>query len=405
MPSLLQINSGANIGSTGRIAEQIGQYAISKGWKSYLVYGRKINSSVSHTIKVGNNLDFITHVFQSRIFDRHGLGSARATKSLINKIQKIKPDIIHLHNIHGYYINYQILFNYLEKSEIPIVWTLHDCWPLTGHCSHFSNINCLKWKTECNHCPKKKNYPTSLFLDHSRKNYNLKKKLFNSLNNITVAPVSNWLGHIVQESFLSKYPIKVINNGIDLNVFYPISDNTEIRKKYGITEKFILMGVATAWNSGKGWDDYLKLRKKLSNEYALILVGLTKKQLHLLPSGITGIERTENVKELVALYSMADIVLNLSYQETFGLTTVEGFACGTPGVVYNCTASPELITPETGIIIESGNIDQLIQSIEKIKSDGKNYYAQSCRKRAEQFYNKQDRYQEYIKLYEKILSK
>ncbi|MDO9155202.1 MAG: glycosyltransferase [Paludibacter sp.] len=403
MPTLFQINSGVNIGSTGRIVEQIGQYAKSNGWVSYVAYGRKNNNSKSNTIKIGNFIDFLIHILYSRIFDRHGLGSVKATKKLIKKILIINPDIIHLHNIHGYYINYQVLFEFLSGSDIPVVWTLHDCWSMTGHCSHFSNINCVKWKTSCHHCPKMKNYPTSLFIDRSFKNFKFKKELFNSVFRITIVTVSNWLDSLVKESYLSKIPLRVINNGIDLDVFYPLSDCADIKNKYGINQKFILLGVATAWSVGKGLNDYYKLREVLSNDYALVLVGLSKKQIKALHLNILGIERTENLTELSALYSASDIVLNLSYQETFGLTTVEGFACGTPGIVFNCTASPELITPETGKIVEPGNIGQLKQAIEEIRLNGKDFYSINCRKRAEDFYNKDNRYEEYIQLYDELI--
>jgi glycosyltransferase involved in cell wall biosynthesis len=405
MPTLLQINSVVNIASTGRIVEQLGHHALSKGWDSYIAYGRTSNASESKTIKIGNEAEVALHGIQSRLFDSHGLGSARATKSFIAKIREINPDIIHLHNIHGYYINYPILFNYLSKSNIPVVWTLHDCWAFTGHCSHFSDINCVKWKSECNHCPKIKNYPASFFIDHSRKNYKRKSHLFTSLNKMTIVPVSKWLGGIVQESYLSEYPIQIINNGIDINEFYPLPESSEVRTKYRITEKFMLLGVATAWNSGKGLNDYFKLRQVLSDDYTIVLVGLTKKQKELLPPGIIGIERTNDVKELAALYSAADIILNLSYQETFGMTTVEGFSCGTPGIVYNSTASPELITPQTGLIVEPGNIKQLVDAIKTITNNGRKYYSANCRKRAEIYYNKDDRYDEYIQLYGKLLSK
>jgi glycosyltransferase involved in cell wall biosynthesis len=404
MPLLFQINSDVNTGSTGRIAEQIGQYALSKGWESYIAYGRTSNESASKTIKIGNELDVFLHGIQSRIFDNHGLGSVLATKTLITRINKINPDIIHLHNIHGYYINIPLLFEYLSKKGLPVVWTLHDCWAITGHCSYFSDIDCIKWKTECNHCPKKKNYPSSWFIDRSYKNFSLKRQLFTSLNNITIVAVSKWLEGIVQESYLAKYPINVIHNGIDTNAFYPLSNCSEIKRKYGIVKDFMLMGVATAWGSRKGLDDYIRLSRILSDEHAIVLVGLSKKQKELIPSTIIGIDRTESIKELAELYSAADIILNLSNQETFGMTTVEGFSCGTPSIAYNCTANPELITPETGIIVEPGNIEQLVKAIETIKSNKKEYYSANCRKLAEMFYDKENKYNEYLQLYEKVLN-
>lgn len=405
MPTLLQINTVVNTGSTGRIVEQLGQYILSKGWISYIAYGRKSNESTSQTVKIGSELDIASHGIKSRLLDKHGLGSVKATQRFLHRISKINPDIIHLHNLHGYYLNYKLLFDYLVKTNIPVVWTLHDCWPITGHCTHFSDINCVKWKIECHHCPKKKNYPASLILDRSQNNYRLKKSLFTSLTNETIVPVSKWLGGRVKESFLAKYPMHVINNGIDLAAFCPLSDGLKFKKKHKIAEKFMLLGLATAWSASKGLDDYFKLNRALSDDYSIVLVGISKKQKELLPPNIIGIDRIESLKELAGLYSTADIILNLSYQETFGMTIVEGFACGTPGIVYNCTASPEIITDETGIIVEPGQTEQLVNAIETIKSKGKDYYSTNCRKQAEKKYNKQDRCSDYTQLYDELLKR
>jgi glycosyltransferase involved in cell wall biosynthesis len=403
MPSVLQINPSVNTGSTGRIVEQLGQFIAKQGWGSIVAYGRNCFSESLRSVKIGSRASVNLHVLWSRISDRHGLGSLRATRTFIQDIRRLNPDIIHLHNIHGYYLNYPVLFKFLAESNIQIVWTLHDCWPLTGHCTYFSDINCIKWKTECHHCPKTKNYPASIFLDRSNENYFLKKRHFTSLKKLTIIPVSNWLGGIVRDSYLSKYPMRIINNGIDLNSFYPGSDSYDLRSKYRINDKFMMLGVASTWDQRKGWDDYMALSKILSDEYAIVMVGLSRKQMKSLPANIIGIERTENLKELASLYSVANIVLNLSYQETFGMTTVEGLACGTPVIVYNCTASPDLISRETGLAVEPGSIRQLTEAIGVIKKNGKTYYSESCRKRAETFFNKDEKYKEYLELYEQLL--
>ena len=399
---LLQINSVVNTGSTGRIAEEIGQTAIATGWKSYIAYGRNDRPSQSELIKIGNDWDIKMHGFQTRLFDRHGLGSRSATKELVGKIKEISPDIIHLHNIHGYYINIEILFNYLQNSNIPVVWTFHDCWPITGHCAHFTFVGCEKWKTHCNNCPQQKNYPSSWIVDRSEKNFQLKKELFTSLPNLTLVPVSNWLSEILKESYLQHYPLNVIHNGINTEVFKPSSDKV-FRIKYSLENKFILLGVATSWGSKKGLYDFIELSKHLNSDYQIVLVGLSRKQIEQLPVNILGIERTESVEELSNLYSEADIVLNLSYEETFGLTTVEGFACGTPGIVYNATASPELIDQSTGLVVEPGDINGLMEAIIQIKQNGKQSYSEACVNRAHRLYKKEDRYQEYIDLYESLL--
>ena len=400
--SLLQINSVVNCGSTGRITEEIGQTAIAANWKSYIAYGRNDRTSKSELIKIGSDWDIKMHGIQTRLFDRHGLASKKATKRLVQKIENIKPDIIHLHNIHGYYLNIEILFCFLKQANIPVVWTLHDCWPITGHCSHFSFIGCEKWKTQCYNCPQKKSYPASYLLDRSKKNYHLKKELFTSLPNLTLVPVSNWLSDLLKESFLKDFPVKVIHNGINTDVFKPSHDSF-FRKKYQLGNKTILLGVANVWSQRKGLNDFIELSKRLNSDYQIILVGLTKKQIKILPHNIMGIVRTESIKDLVHFYSNADIVLNISYEETFGMTTIEGFACGTPGIVYNSTASPELIDNSTGIVVEKGDINGLIEAIHQIKNKGKKAYTEACINRANDLFNKKDCFMEYINLYNSLI--
>lgn len=404
MKTLLQINSVVNFGSTGRIVEEIGQTAIATGWKSYIAYGRYARTSQSELIKIGSDWDIRMHGLQTRLFDRHGLASTAATRELVEQIKKIKPDIIHLHNLHGYYLNIEILFHYLATANIPVVWTFHDCWPMTGHCAYFTFVECDKWKTQCFSCPQKKGYPSSYFLDRSKQNYTQKRKLFTSVNDITIVLVSNWLADIVKQSYLKDYPIRVINNGIDVNVFSPQSGDG-IRLKYGLADKFILLGVATAWGRRKGLHDFIELSKILKDDETIVLVGLKEDQIKLLPENIIGITRTESTQELAEFYSSADVVMNISYEETFGLTTVEGFACGTPGIVYNTTASPELVDDSTGLIVDPGDIKGLVKAITQIKEKGKQSYSEACVKRTHRLYRKEDRYREYIELYEELLNK
>jgi len=402
MKTLLQIDTFINSRSTGRIAEEIGQTAVTAGWQSYIAYGRNERPSASKLIRVGNDMDVRMHGVQTRLLDRHGLASKGATSKFIRQIEKIKPDIIHLHNIHGYYINIEVLFHYLKEARLPVVWTFHDCWPITGHCAHFTFVGCNKWKSQCNNCPQKNVYPTSWLVDRSEKNFNLKKELFTSLPNLTLVPVSKWLSGILKESYLQDYPVKIIKNGINTEVFKPSTSNA-FRLKYKLENKFILLGVAISWGIRKGLKDYIELSKHLGSDYQILLVGLTHKQIEQLPDTILGIARTENVEELAEIYSTADIVLSLSYEETFGMTTVEGFACGTPGVVYNATASPELTDDSTGFVVEPGDIQGLLEAINKIKVKGKQSFTDACVERAHRLYRKEDRYREYIELYGSLL--
>lgn len=401
---LLQINSVVNSGSTGRIAEEIAQTAIAAGWESYIAYGRNEKPSTSRLIRIGDDTDVKLHGLQTRLFDRHGLGSRNVTSDFVKKIEGLKPDIIHLHNIHGYYINMKVLFHYLKNANVPVVWTFHDCWPVTGHCSHFTFVGCDKWKTQCFECPQKRDYPASYFIDRSKKNYIIKKELFNSLSNLTLVPVSQWLSGILKESFLHIYPIKIINNGINSEVFRP-SLNSSFRIKNGFKDKFILLGVASVWTEKKGLNDFIELSKFLDSDFQIVIVGLTKKQIEHLPDNILGIERTESVEALAEIYASSDIFINSTYEDNFPTTNLESLACGTPVITYKTGGSPEAIDESTGIVVEQGNINMLVKAINQIKGNGKKYYSDACVNRAHRFYKKEDRYREYIDLYEELLAK
>jgi len=402
MKKILQINTVVNSGSTGRITEEIGQLAIKAGWKSYIAYGRNERPSKSELIKVGNEWDNKIHGLQTRLFDRHGLASTKSTNNFIEQIEKIKPDIIHLHNIHGYFLNYEILFSFLNVVNIPVVWTLHDCWPITGHCTYFTYVGCDKWETECFSCPQKTKYPASILIDRSKKNFNRKKKLFNSLTDVTMVPVSNWMSEILKQSFLNKYPVKVIHNGINTDVFKPISE-TEFRSKYGLEEKFVILGVANMWDERKGMRDFIELSKILDSNFQIVLVGLTKKQIEKLPKNILGIGFTNSVEELVEIYSVSNVFINPTYEDNFPTTNLESLACGTPVITYNVGGSPEAVDEMTGIVLEKGNINQLVKAIMQIKQKGKNFYSEACVKRAQRLYKKEDRFKEYIELYEELI--
>lgn len=395
MPRLLQINSTANWGSTGKIAEQIGELVMSHGWDSYIAYGRYANNSQSQLIRIGSKVSQAWHLLISRLFDRHGLASKCATKRLIKKIEQIKPDIIHLHNIHGYYINYEILFNYLQSIDTPVVWTLHDCWAFTGHCAHFVEQECYKWRIGCDNCPLRDSYPKS-FSDRANKNYKLKSTLFRSRRNIAIVPVSNWLANFVRQSFLKDKQITVINNGIDTSVFYP-QQNKE--KEY-----YNILGVSSTWSNSKGLNDFYKLRTILdADKYHITLVGLTKQQIADLPDGIIGIERTNSIQELAHIYSDASVFVNPTYADTFPTTNLEALSCGTPIVTYKTGGCPETICSNSGIIVEQGDIKALKIAIEQVCSNGKAYYNRACRKRAEEHFDKDRCFLQYLELYNELL--
>jgi glycosyltransferase involved in cell wall biosynthesis len=404
MKTLLQINVVVNCGSTGRIAEEIGQTAMAQRWKSVIAFGRDERPSQSELIKIGNNWDMRMHGLQTRLFDRHGLASKSATKKLVQQIEKINPQIIHLHNIHGYYLNIEILFRFLKQANIPVVWTLHDCWPITGHCVYFDYAGCEKWKTKCSRCPQKTTYPASYFIDRSEKNFKLKNELFSSVSNLTLVPVSNWLANILKKSFLKNTLVKVIHNGINTGIFQPAS-NQIFRTEYKLNDKFIILGVASVWSPRKGLKDFVELSKRLSSNFQIIIVGLTKKQIKKIPKNMIGIEKTENIQQLVELYTTSDIFLNPTYEDNFPTTNLESMACGTPVITYKTGGSPEAINEHTGVVVEKGDLNGLILAIDQIKENGKAYYSEACIKQVNQFFKKENRYQEYINLYESILAK
>lgn len=403
MYTIFQICVEGNTGSTGRIAESIGWMAIQRGWQSYIAHGRFPRNSKSNIIKIGTKWDVIVHGLQTRLFDRHGLGSKKATQILIEQIKRINPDIIHLHHIHGYYVNMQVLFEFLASISTPIVWTFHDCWSITGHCAHFDFIGCDKWRTECRNCPQTKEYPASMFIDRSRENYRLKKKLFTSVSNMTIVSVSKWLDGLVGDSFLRHSKRVVIYNGIDTDLFIPETDKNVVREKYGIGTRFMILGVASPWGEKKGLNDFVKLSKIIGSDEVVVLVGLNDAQIKNLPKNIIGITKTENQQQLKELYATANVFFNPTWEDSFPTTNLEALACGTPVITYRTGGSIESVSGDTGFVVDKGNLKEVVQSINKIKSTGKSSYVNVCRNRAISYFNKKDRFAEYISLYEKLL--
>lgn len=399
---VLQINSVCGIGSTGRIATDIHDILIEQGNESYIAYGRDLPKNCENAIRIGRKIDNYTHVAKTRIFDKHGFGSKRATEEFIKKVKELDPDIIHLHNIHGYYINVKILFDYLKEANKPVVWTLHDCWSLTGHCSHFDYIGCEKWKTGCFNCPQKKEYPKSLLIDNSVNNYADKYNLFTGLDKLTLVVPSNWLKQQIKFSFLKKYNIELINNGIDLDKFKPLQSN--FRERYNLKNKYIILGVANNWGLKKGFDYFIRLSKKLSNEDVIVLVGVTREQMEKLPPNVLGVIKTTDTNELAEIYSAADIFVNPTLEEVLGLVNIEALACGTPVATFNTGGSIECIDINSGTIVERGNITKLYEAINQIKELGKENYSKHCIEQANKKFDKNNRIKDYIKLYKKMLT-
>ncbi len=396
---IIQINSVEGVGSTGRIASGIQRVAINNGHEFINAYGRESNQN-NNNIKIGERSDIYKHVMMTRVFDRHGLGSKKATIKFIEDIKKENPDIIHLQNLHGYYINIQILFCFLKNYNKPVVWSLHDCWSFTGHCSHFEYKNCQKWKESCYKCPEKKSYPKSYILDNSNLNFKDKKKIFNGVSNLTIVTGSKWLDNNLNYSFLKDYNRVNIPTGIDLNLFFP--RNTSIKKQFGIENKFLIVGVASTWGERKGLDQFIKLSQKIQDDEVILLVGVNKKEKSILPSNIIAVEKTSSIDELANIYSSADVFVNPTLEDTFPTTNLEAQACGTPVITYNTGGSPESVPADCGYITKKLDVDELYAHISKIKKDTKEKYFLSCIENAKK-YDMNVIYKKYLNLYEEIV--
>lgn len=426
--------------ATGAIMLGIHQLLIKDENESVVVWGRGRDSENDSEIVIKDELGVKIHGLYTRLTDKTGFASKHATRKLIAQLEIIKPDIIHLHNIHGYYLNIEMLFEFIKTYDIKVVWTLHDCWPMTGHCAYFDMVGCQKWKTGCNHCVQKSAYPTSKFLDSSKWNWNTKKKLFTGMNAVIVTP-SRWLENIVKQSFMKNYPVAVIHNGIDTEIYKP-RNNEKLKNKYAPGGEPIVLGVASEWTERKGLIDFIHLAQE-NPDIKFIVVGITQEQKKKLPMELTGICRTNNVNELVELYSSADVFFNPTYEDNFPTTNLEALACGTPVVTYDTGGSPEVIEEalkDYGIVIgaivkketsQQVNLKKVIEEIRKMialvkipvvnkegndSSDnlegesqiislakGKSSLREKCRSVALE-YGKAKRLVQYIELYKELIS-
>ena len=360
---VLMINVVCGIRSTGRICTDLATALEKQGHQVKIAYGRENvpEQFQKYAVRIGNDLDVKLHGVKARLLDGAGFGSKAVTEKFIEWVKKYDPDVIHLHNLHGYYINVEVLFKYLKTCGKRIIWTLHDCWAFTGHCTYFDYVGCEKWKNGCMQCPQKKEYPTSNGLDMSKQHYALKIKLFTGIPNMTLVTPSKWLADLVKMSYLRKYNTLVIHNGVDTTVFKPTNSN--IREKYHCENKKIVLGVAAIWDKRKGLDTFLKLSKRLDQSYQIILVGLTQEQIQKITKNIIGIERTDSVQELVELYSAADVFVNPTLEDNYPTTNLEAIACGTPVITYNTGGSPESARMYGTSI--PGNIKMLIKVVKK----------------------------------------
>ena len=386
---ILMVNMVCGIKSTGRICTDLAQLLETKGHQCLIAYGREHAPAQykKYAFRFGNKLSLKHDSVFTKLFDNAGFNSNIATGRLIKKIKEFNPDIIHLHNLHGWYAHVGRLFRFLKEYGKPVVWTLHDCWSFTGHCAHFTAAGCDKWKEGCHHCAQHNAYPPAILADCSKINYRKKKALFTNLEHMTIVTPSKWLADLVKQSFLKDYPVKVVHNGIDVSVFKP--EDSDIREKYSIQNKKVILGVASSWNEQKGLADFLELSKMLDDSYAIVLVGLSSQQIAELPSNVIGIARTNSTMELAQIYTASDVFANLTYEDTYPTVNLEAQACGTPVITYRTGGSVESVPAEN--IVEQGDLEGLVEKLEK---DDLSVSTQN--------FDKQVLFEQYIELYERL---
>lgn len=404
MKTLLQINSGI-VGSTGSIMRNISKQAEKAGFISYTAsakdYSQLSNCNINH-IYIGGIIEKRIHRILGEFTGNEGGYSRLATFRFLRKVDKLKPDIIHLHNLHLNYINLKMLFQYLKENEnIKVVWTLHDCWSFTGHCPHYEMVGCEKWKTQCFECPIYTSYPVSR-IDNSRVMFNNKKTWFNGVKNLTLVTPSRWIYNQVSRSFLKNYERAIIYNGINLDVFKP--RNSDFKKIYNLNGYKIVLGVAFSWSKAKGLDIFYELADKLDESYRIVMVGLSEENMkEIKDKRIIGLKRTSSPKELAEIYTAANVFVNATRQEMFGLTNIEALACGTPVITFDSGGSSECINEETGFVVKKDNLDELVNKIHCICEGNSGIEFDKCIERAAQF-NASEKFNEYVTLYKRILN-
>ena len=388
---VVQINTVCS-GSTGKIATQISKMLNKEGIQNYIFYAMG-KSDYKNAVKYANFFLIKINALFAKVFGNYGFNSKIITKRLINNLKKIKPDVVHLHNIHGHNVNLLMLFDYLKKNNVKIVWTFHDCWAFTGYCVHFDYEKCDKWKMKCGACPQRKRY--SYFFDRSAWLYEKKKELFTGFKDFTVVTPSKWLAELVKNSFLREYSVKVIYNGVDTELFCPI--DSDFRKKFSLENKIVLLGTAMSFNEKKGFEYFLKLSKSIPDNMRIVLVGVNEKQIKNLPENIIGIEKTENQRELAEIYSAADVFINLTLEDNFPTVNLEALACGTPVITFDTGGSGESIDENTGIVVEKGNINGVIKGIDELIG---NLKSSACaRETAVKKYDAKKSFAEYLNIY------
>lgn len=393
---IVQINAVVEYSSTGRIVSELHEALQVSGHQSWVAATNAVDSP--GLIKIGNVTDRKFHGLYSRISGRQGYASWRSTLRLVDKLKAIKPDVVHLHNLHGNYINLPILLEYLGENDIPVVVTLHDCWFFTGHCCYFVDTDCNRWQHGCGKCPDLRNWNTSWFFDRSHTNLKDKERLFRGIKRLAVIGVSKWVTGFVKYSILKNARIiRPVYNWIDTDVFYP-QENTEFRSRFASPDEKVVLGVSHLWDNHKGLNDFIALAKAMPT-YKFVLVGKIDEGIGL-PTNMFAPGQTADVNELAGYYSMSDVFFNPSKRETFGKVTAEALSCGTPVVAYDTTATPELVPPGCGGLVAPGDLNSAADKI--IKTANTPGLRESCRDFARKTFSKSQLISEIIDIYTKI---
>lgn len=399
-----QINSVCGQGSTGRITVELSEMLSNNGINNHIYYGVGTSEFKSST-KFSSDLYVKYNILKTRLFGKHSFYSKTGTKRLIKFLKNYQPDVIHLHQPHGHYINIKLLINFINEHEIPLVLTLHDCWIFTGHCVHFTVANCEKWKTGCGGCPQLKQYPKSLIFDRTAESFRDKNILLNSIKNVSFVAISDWIYSISKQSMIKNQKVFKIYNGIDTKIFLPKNVNY-LRSMYDFQSKFVVLGMANKWITNNNTSNLSRFMEKMDDDVVFVLIGVTPDQKASLPRNVFGVERISDINKLADFYSLADVFVNLSYEDSFGLVSAEALSCGTPVVAYNSTACGEIVGNDNcGKIVSLGNFDDVISAVKHIKMNGKSYYTQNCRERVLAMYDKDNTYREYLNLYNSLLGK
>lgn len=396
---VLQVNCSAG-GSTGNIAREIHAELINQGHESYFAYGRGSSNEVG-LFKITSELDYRFHTYFSRLTGLHGYYSSLATKRLIKQMDDMQPDIIHLHNLHGGYVNIKMLLRYLKRKNKHVVITLHDCWLFTGGCAHYTMENCYKWQHKCGGCTQLKTYPKSILFDTSKKCLRDKQKWLTGFGNLRIVTVSKWLAQQASMSFLKEYPISTIYSGVNLQTFHPVV--SDVYEKYSIqSDKPIIMGAANVWSSNKRLDLFVRLAECLRDKACVLVVGLSQQQISSLPANMIGITRTENQAELVKLYTAASLFINFSAEETLGMVTIEAMACGTPAMVTNTTACPETVYADTGYVVDPEDFEAVLAVVQSHLTPDP-ITRDACVNRVSTHFSATEMAKEYIQLYQRLI--